>query len=175
MREILLAMAVALSMTVIGPTVAADDIVGASGQCYDDDGSGGGGHLGVTEDGSVTVDGLTDVSEDDPTPSVADAVLALVDGNGDPSESVFCTSTDTRAYIEAHAAGNQVCFDNDIYTDGSCPTRSTDTGNDRRECSGVRDSDCVHYHGDEEIYCTNYLNVGGTEKHRGGPCKHSTL
>lgn len=125
MREYLLAIALALSMTMIVPAAAADDVAGASGQCFDDDGSGGGGHVAVTDDPDASTSGLTDVSPDDPTPSVVDGVIALADGNGDPASGNGCTSEDSsqQDYLEVHAAGNQVCYDGEVNTDNSCQQR----------------------------------------------------
>lgn len=125
MREELIAVMIALSMTMIAPAAAAEDVAGASGQCFDDDGSGGDAHLAVNGSGGVAMDGLTDASPDDPTPGAADAVVALVDMNGDPASGNGCTSQDSsqQDYVEAHAGGQQVCYNGSVNTDGGCPTR----------------------------------------------------
>lgn len=125
MREYLLAVAVALSMTVFAPAAVADDVAGASGQCFDDNGDGGSAHLAVTDEPGVSMSGLTDVSQDDPTPSAADAVIALTNDNGEPADGNGCTSEDAdqKDNLEVHVAGNQVCYDGEVRTDGGCPTR----------------------------------------------------
>lgn len=132
MKRTLIAATLALSMIAMAPAAMAAGTVGASGQCYDDDGSGGDGHVGVSEDGSADTNGLTDVGADDPTPSVADGVLAAANDNGDPSSGDVCTEADDdhddedgtagQDYIEVHAAGNQVCYNGSVQTDGSCAT-----------------------------------------------------
>lgn len=123
-RIIVTAIAVSLLAWTV-PTAAADDVVGASGQCFDGDGSGGGGHLAVTDEPGAEEKGLTDVSGDDPTSSAADGVLALVDDDGNPEEGEGCTSEDEdqQDYLEVHAAGQQVCYDGEVRTDGECPHR----------------------------------------------------
>lgn len=133
-RTLLVAMLAVCTM-LMAPAASAADVVGASGQCFDEDGSGGDAHLAVTEDGDVEERGLTDVSEEDPTPSAVDAVLALGNDDGNPEEGDACTDADDdtededgtagKDYIEVHAAGNQVCYDGSVQTEsGSCPTRA---------------------------------------------------
>lgn len=130
MNQKLIATTIAFSMLLFAaPTAVAAGTVGASGQCYDDNGDGGEGHVGVSQDGAET-HGLTDVSQDDPTPSTADAVVALANTNGNPSEGDACTDADDDSddqdgtagadYLEVHVGDNQACYDGSVQTDNSC-------------------------------------------------------
>lgn len=129
MKRNLAVVAVALSMIVLMvPSAAAEDAAGASGQCFDDDGSGGDAHLAVTTDGEVSRDGLADEENPENNPpegGAVDALVALTDDNGEPAEGNGCTSEDAEQqdYLEVHAAGQQVCYNGDVVTNGTCPTR----------------------------------------------------
>lgn len=129
MRRTLLVTAIAVSLLAwTVPTAAADDVAGASGQCFDDDGTGGNAHLAVTDGAEVERTGLADEENPDNNPpegGAVDAVLALTDENGEPAEGNGCTSEDENEqdYLEAHVAGQQVCYDGDVRTDGECPQR----------------------------------------------------
>lgn len=110
------------------PTAAADDLVGASGQCFDADGSGGNAHLAVTDDPDVERTGLADEGDpgnNPPEGGAVDAVIALTDDDGEPAEGNGCTSEDEEKqdFLEAHVAGQQVCYDGDVNVDGGCPQR----------------------------------------------------
>lgn len=133
MNRMLLAAVLALSLTIVAsPSAMADDVAGASGQCFDNDGSGGEAYLAVTGDGPEQ-SGLADTENPDNNPpegGAVDALVALTDGNGDPAAGNGCTSDDAdqKDYIEVHAAGAQACYDGDVKTSGPseddvCPTR----------------------------------------------------
>lgn len=133
MRTSFFAVMVAVSMVLMVPSVAADDLAGASGQCFDSDGSGGNAHLAVSDSGEVSHDGLADADNADNNPpegGAADALVALTDEDGSPEEGEGCTSEDAdqQDYLEVHAGGAQVCYDGDVQTSepgqaNPCPTR----------------------------------------------------
>lgn len=113
------------------PTAAAGDLAGASGQCFDDDGSGGNAHLAVTEEGNVERSGLADADNPENNPpegGAVDAVVALTDDNGEPESGNGCTAADDsrQDYLEVHVNGEQVCYDGDVNGPDSadCPTRT---------------------------------------------------
>lgn len=128
MKRTILAVLLAMSMiAVTAPTAMAADVAGASGSCHDGEGNGGDGHVAVTDDPDVSTDGLVDTEDPENNPpenGVAAAVAELAVGlaeNQDPAEA--CQSPGDDDYIEAHVAGEQVCYDGEIVTDGSCETR----------------------------------------------------
>lgn len=132
MKRTLITAAIALSMFAMVPSAAADDLAGASGQCFDADGSGGNAYLAVTEDG-VERDGLADEENPENNPpegGAVDALVALTDEDGSPEEGEGCTSEDAdqKDYLEVHAGGAQVCYDGDVQTsepgeENACPHR----------------------------------------------------
>lgn len=129
MNRSLLVAAVALCMMMVTvPSAVADDVAGASGRCFDDDGSGGDAYLAVTDDPGVEQSGLADEENPENNPpegGAVDALVALTDDNGEPTEGNGCTSDDAEQqdHLEVHAGGQQVCYNGDVVTDGSCPTR----------------------------------------------------
>jgi hypothetical protein len=116
------------------PTAAADDVAGASGQCFDAESGGGNAHLAVTDEGEVEQQGLADTENEENNPpedGAVDAVVALTNDEGQPEEGNGCTSEDDQQqdFLEAHAAGAQVCYDGEVNVaqpgdENPCPQRA---------------------------------------------------
>lgn len=134
MKHILI-LAVAATLLTIAPVVGADDLAGVSGQCYASDGSGGEDHIAVTDEPGA--DGMLD-----PVPGdggLTDALATFAAGSAENDPGSACTAEDCSQeefdngacdkvredYLEVHAAGNQVCYNGEVTTDGSCATRPT--------------------------------------------------
>ncbi len=140
MRKTILSVCVALALVTLAPSAFADDLVGASGECYDEDYENGGqAHIAVTEDGELEHDGI--VNEDDPTDTeggLADALAVfaqgLPDSTGNDEQDACTAPTDGEDgregvdYLEVHAGPAQVCYNGEVHvSDGedglACDTR----------------------------------------------------
>lgn len=142
-RKILMAAMAVMLLVAAWPGTAGAAEVGASGQCYDSDKSGGQDETAVNTESGVTILSVT---------GTANAVVALVDepskvpsGNGcdrydcdnDPESHLESCDTDgdgipdkqaRRDYLEVHAEGQgqsfQVCYDSEFHAgqEMNCPT-----------------------------------------------------
>lgn len=109
-------------MTVAFSGVAAQDAaVSVSGQCYDDDGSGGHDHLYADSDGDTEV--LTVTGAVDAVTALTNDPEAASNGNGCSEDYGDDEDQDhLSATVEVMGNSQQVCYDSEPRTDGSCPT-----------------------------------------------------
>lgn len=112
----------------VAPGVAAQSAsVAVSGQCYDEDNSGGHDSLSADSDGNVEVLTVT---------GTVDAVSALTDdpeaaSNGDGCSENYNDAEDSPGEDQDHLSATvtvegetaQACYDSEVRTDGSCPSQ----------------------------------------------------
>lgn len=160
-RKLLISTLALLVLVGLGPATAGAAEVGASGQCYDQDGSGGQDQATVNDDPSVTIPTVT---------GAANAVIALTDdpakvpdGDGcdrydcdnDPSTHIESCDTDgdgtpdkvaRKDYLEVHAEGGgeqaQACYDEEVHAGQTynCPTSPTGPGGTTLPTPGAVDA-----------------------------------
>lgn len=115
-------------MLAVAPGVAAQSAsVSVSGQCYDEDGSGGHDHLAANSEGEVTV--LTVTGTVGALEALTDDPEAASNGNG-CSEDYQDPDTPGEEEDQDHLSVTvtvdgetlQVCYDSELRTDGSCPS-----------------------------------------------------
>lgn len=142
MRWTILTISVTLVMMAFAASVAADDLVSVSGECYNEDyNEGGKAHLAVNEDGQVNEQGVyTNENGDlDPLQSggAVDALshFALQSAQSSPGEACQGETTDDRKdYLAVTVLGVMVCYDGDpnVWTSPDawdCATRPTGNPN----------------------------------------------
>lgn len=135
MRKVFLSVCVAFVLMTMAPAVSADDLVGASGECYSDDSyeEGGNAYIAVTSDGEVDHDGI--VGDNPADPGILRAATTFAQGQiavvmGDQEEACEAPTDDEdregEDYLEVHAGPVQVCYNGDPHVtvdDNECDTR----------------------------------------------------
>lgn len=127
MRRMFLSVCAAFVLMTLAPAVAADDLAGASGECYSDDSysEGGEAYIAVTEDGEVEHEGIVD--EDNPAdPGVLQAASTFAEGQanvfaGEQEEACEAPEDDEeregKDYLEVHAGPAQFCYDSEPHAE----------------------------------------------------------